>query len=216
MIWIFTLLALFLIWNLIPHLIVWSLPVDSTHKLNASKCWLKVAVIHFIQYPVGFLAPFIVPIALLFTKHEDAHLPALFRWWDNDVSINGDRAEDWALDFKGNAYYAKAPPRSFWARYVWLGLRNRASWLGEHLGYKYKEGEYDAIFTYGNPHTSRTWPDGEGWMLKTTGSVYQLMVVKHITSKLCIRTHWGYKLFDRDRAPIVAIAFSVLSWRVEQ
>lgn len=204
-----------LVWCLVPHVITWLLPVPIKHKIGASLCYLKVVLFHVISLPIAALAPVVVPIALLFTKWEDSNLPAFFWMWDNDVSINGDRTEDWPFDYKGNAYYAKAPPRSFWARFVWLALRNRASALASRLGYKYKEGEFANQIVYGNPHTSRTWPDGEGWFLRTTGPIYQLMLIKHITSKLCIRIHWGNKVFDRSRAPIVAISFSVLSWWVE-
>ena len=209
------LISLIFIWCLVPHILVWRLPVDLHHKVRASLCFIKVAGLHAVNLPIGMLAPIVVPVALLFTKWEDNRLPRLFWMWDNDVSINGDRQEDWSLDFKDDAYYAKAPPRSFWARYVWLGWRNRASAFAEYLGYKYKEGEFANRLVFGNPHTSRTWYDGEGWVLNVAGPAYQFMLIKHISKTLCIRVHWGNKVFDRARAPIVAISFSVLTWRVE-
>lgn len=212
---LYTILGIYLVWNIVPHLISWLLPIPTKVKVVSSLCWLKITALHLINLPVSLVAPIVVPVALFFTKWEDNNLPWLFRPWDNDVSINGDRAEDWGLDNKSNAYYAKAPPRSFWARFVWLGIRNRASHFSQALGYRYKEGEFDNITIYGNDHTSRTWPDGEGWVLRHTGPVCQLMVIKHITKSLCIRIHWGNKLFDRERAPIVAISFSILSWRAD-
>ena len=37
--------------------------------------------------------------------------------------------------YGGDCYYARGHhPRSFWARYVWVGLRNRASQLSKDLG----------------------------------------------------------------------------------
>lgn len=215
MIYLYTFLAFVFLWCLVPHIMVWLLPIGTRHKVGASLCFLRVAGLHTLNLPVSMMAPLVVPIALLFTKWEDDKLPRLFWMWDNDVSINGDRKEDWAVWFKGNAYYAKAPPRSFWARYVWLGWRNRASAFAEYLGYKYKPGEFENRVVLGNPHTSRTWADGEGWVLNIAGPAYQYMMIKHISSKTCIRVHWGNKIFGRERAPIVAISFSLLSWRVE-
>ena len=113
------------------------------------------------------LSPIVVPIALIFTKWEDDKLPWLFRWWDNDASINGDvRTNDpndgmsgWALkpvpsddteEARGMCYWAPGShPRSFKARYVWLGLRNRASMLSMMLG---KNPTGDVIeYQYGDP-----------------------------------------------------------------
>ena len=41
----------------------------------------------------------------------------------------------WEPDYQGHAYYAKGHhPRSFWARYIWLGWRNRASLMSLERG----------------------------------------------------------------------------------
>ena len=214
MIYILSLIAL---WYLAPFVALWLTPLLFETKLKASWCFVRAAVINFICLIPSITAPIVVPIALLFTKYEDDSLPWIFRFWDNDISINGDQidrdGEDaWALDYKKNAYYAKAPPRSFWARYVWLGIRNRGTWLSQRMGYKYKSGEFQNITTLGNPLTGRYGEEGEGWFLKNTGSLYQFMMVVHLTSKICLRIHYGYKLFDRERAPVVAIGFSFLTW----
>jgi hypothetical protein len=81
---------------------------------------------------------------------EAEELPAKYRMWDNEVSINGDKG-NWYYDeanhiwgrypiplTKGNSknnrgkwynYYTfkKLSARHWFARYVWLGWRNRAS-----------------------------------------------------------------------------------------
>lgn len=210
-------LAFVVLWYLVPFVALWLTPLMMETKLRASWCFAKAAVINFICLIPSITAPIVVPIALIFTKYEDDKLPWLFRFWDNDISINGDPIDKdgenaWALDYKKNAYYAKSPPRSFWARFVWLGLRNRGTWLSQRLGYKYKIGEFKTMTVLGNPATGRYGKDGAGWVLRNVGNKYQFMQIIHLTNKLCLRIHYGYKLFDRERAPVVAIGFSVLSW----
>jgi hypothetical protein len=104
-------------------------------------------------------APVVVFYALLFTPRSANSLPTWASKWDNNVSINGDgtayKGDDgvWVQlggapapegktvvsyddpAYDGDAYYAAGfSPRSFWARYVWCGWRNRASQLAADLG----------------------------------------------------------------------------------
>jgi hypothetical protein len=210
---LYLILSILVLWYTIPHLMLYVFPIPRAARAKAHICWLKVTAIELFKLPIGLLAPIVVPVALLFTKWEDNNLPKLFWWWDNDVSINGDEIDRnggnaWALDYKENAYYAKAPPRSFWARYVWLGWRNRASALSERLGYRYEKYEFVAREIIGSPDVSRTNP---GWKFVYSGPICQLMVVIPLGSKLCYRFNWGYKFFDKPRTPPVGITFSILS-----
>ncbi len=104
-------------------------------------------------------APIVMLLVLPFVKRSANRLPRLFAKWNNNVSLNGDgaavfRGGQWidlrssaqALPgehvytyddplYAGTAYYSKGHhPRSLWARYVWVGLRNRASQLSVDLG----------------------------------------------------------------------------------
>ena len=99
-------------------------------------------------------APFILLLPLRKLPWEATALPPALAYWDNNVSINGDgwgwfdnAAGEWrndcqkypppagvtpvpytSLDYGGDAYYAPGHhPRSWWARFVWLALRNVAS-----------------------------------------------------------------------------------------
>lgn len=201
-------------WNTIPVAIVWSLPIPDWHKIGASESFLMVA------FPKGLfrllpdlLAPLVVPIALLFTRREDNHLPWLFTWWDNDVSINGDREEYHDPNYVGTTYYANAHPRSFKARFVWLGLRNRASRLAQMLGHTYPENVDREV--WGDSRTNR---DHEGWAVFRAGDVYQLYIVKKLTERLCLRINYGHKIWGlegdgRSTASVVNISFSILRWR---
>lgn len=104
-------------------------------------------------------APLVMLLVLPWIKRSDDHLPAWARNWDNDVSMNGD-GEGWQdadgqwydtrtrpapegvptiahsdPAYGGDCYYAPGHhPRSFWARYIWLGWRNRASLMSLELG----------------------------------------------------------------------------------
>lgn len=110
------------------------------------------------------VAPIVVPIALLFTPRAADRLPSWASKWDNNVSINGDSggtllpdgtwlqyrdtpADRWpelvgllqcTYDdprYEGDAYYCRGRhPRSFLARWVWLGFRNRCSQLSVERG----------------------------------------------------------------------------------
>ena len=96
-------------------------------------------------------------------------------------------------------YYAPGHhPRSFYARWVWLGLRNRASALSVALGKKV-EGEHYAAF----PHPlMRIYRIGDVWRY------YEELPI----GSLYIRMHCGYKipvLTGNDRAPVVSIGFSL-------
>ena len=53
------------------------------------KQWLQVAKNFIIELPLEILAFFVVPIALLFARESDDHLPRCFRWFEDadDVSI---------------------------------------------------------------------------------------------------------------------------------
>lgn len=194
---------LLLVWYLVPHMVVYLYPIPKPHLY-----FLKLSLKSIITLPLSLSAPFIVPIALLFAKWEDDKLPKYFSWYDNDVSLNGDRVEDWGLDNRNNAYYAKAPPRSFWARYIWVGWRNRCSKL---LNYTYKDGEFASRIVLGDPLTSRS---HEGYKFVYTSNVAQLMIVKNLGNNLCFRFNWGCKFFDKLVTPETCISGSILSYEV--
>lgn len=206
------LLLIVLLWNLIPLLIVACLPgVPWAHKLRAIASLAAAGAKGLLVLLPDLLAPLVVPIALVFTQREDDHLPRLFAWWDNDVSINGDRPD---LE---EAYYAPGHHvRSRWARFVWLGLRNRASALSIRLGHAYQPGEYDDAECWGDPAVGR---DRAGWTLNRRAGVYQLYAVKRM-GRMCTRTNVGHKIWNgpgdqRPVAMVVNITCSLISWTGE-
>jgi hypothetical protein len=221
----YTILA-FIAFVFICHLPI--LPIIRILKINPEDkgkiilCFIKAWFKNTLAFIPDMLAPVVVPIALLFTKWEADHLPRLFKWWDNDASINGDRRTDDASDGFGGwglkpvsldkdnqesidmAYYAKGfHPRSFWARYVWLGLRNRASSLSQQLGYE-QQPDDAVIATEYNTSNSIC-------KINKVGSVYRYYEEIHF-GKFYVRLHYGYKvpvIPTEKKAPVVAIGFSL-------
>ncbi|MBI3103250.1 MAG: hypothetical protein HYY98_17110 [Burkholderiales bacterium] len=238
--WILALGALVLAWNLAPVLMLCTLPIPARHKLCGSLSLLRAAGRGLLVLPAALLAPLVVPIALLQTPRAANALPRWACWWDNDVSINGDgwavlRAGQWVRvqgdelpgevavpytdpAYAGDAYYAPGHhPRSFYARWVWLGLRNRASALAARLGYAVQPADLLDANTWGTDTTGR---NHAGWCVRRNGPVYQLSIVRPIGAGLCLRVNTGHKLdlvrrWGRDVALVVNITASVLRFKGE-
>lgn len=119
---------------------------DSIKKAGKRQFWIASAKA-YVTLPFDLLAPIVVPFLLMLTKTSDDTLGFLNSIWGNDASINGDLRlpNSWDLrpishDLNNEeevslCYWAKGHhPRSFYARWVWLGLRNRASILSQRMG----------------------------------------------------------------------------------
>lgn len=221
MVYLFALLALIVAWNISPVVMLCALPIPARHKLRGSISLLGAACKGLLVLPANLLAPVVVPVALMFTPREANSLPKWAAWWNNDVSINGDHQVPAPLEdtpeIRAACYYAPGHhPRSFYARWVWLGLRNRASALAVSLGKSIPT--YDLLSdadTWGDPATNR---NHAGWLVLRNGPVYQLIIVKRISSGLCLRVNYGHKLnlvraHGREVAMVINISISVLSWK---
>jgi hypothetical protein len=203
------LLALIVIaWNAVPLVLLGLLPLPAAARVGAARSFLGSAAKGLVVLVPDFAAPLVVALALVFTPRDAARLPWLFRWWDNDVSINGDQAEG------APTYYAIGHDRrSFWARYVWLGWRNRASYLALLMGYRYKPGEKEDSQRWGDAATGR---DHEGWCVTRCSKLYQLYMIRRVGA-MCIRVNYGHKVWadvgNRPVAMVVNITFSMISWK---
>ena len=115
------------------------------------KQWLQVAKNFIIELPLEILAFFIVPIALLFTKESDDHLPRCFRWFEDagdyydgqSAAINGDGG--WRRD-----HFPSPKNRTYFARLCWL-LRNRIGYFCvKYLGIKVADVQPSSVVTHGD------------------------------------------------------------------
>lgn len=185
-------------------------------------------------------APIVMLIVLPFVPRSADRLPRLFRAWDNDVSLNGDSggtlladgtwlqwrdtpAHQWPQligrpqlpydhpDYAGDAYYARGHhPRSFWARYLWIGLRNRAS--AQALAQGITTAEAPRVIAASAADASG-WPTAsrsvQGWYLLSDGHEYQY---RAFTQKgpIVLIQNLGYKLeIARGRAGVQVAATAI-------
>lgn len=190
-------------------------------------------------------APIVMLFVLPFVSRDADALPRFFSAWDNNISLNGDSGgvqmpdgswvnwydvEDWEAvkdylqvtyddpRYGGDAYYAKGHhPRSFWARYVWVGLRNRASLLALDLG-REVTAPIEVLSGSMDVGTRKA-----GHFLLRSGDVYHyksFSPFKLLGFKLVRIRSYGFKLEiamknsdQADRVATVAIGWSAKGWK---
>lgn len=191
-------------------------------------------------WPYDLSAPLVMLIVLLFVPRSANHLPRAFSKWDNNVSLNGDgrgwydAATGQWFDVRvkpapagvptishsdpaygGDCYYARGHhPRSYWARYIWVGLRNRASQLSAQYGVQVIE---RPRCISGNPDIHRNGPYGH-FVLEWRGH-YHYKSMRRLGPLVVIRSY-GHKLeipfkngTGQGRAAAVAIGRSLKRWK---
>jgi len=232
-----TLVGLFvlfrLIWEDTPIKLIQSMEgVPDQHKAYAIESINRARTLTRKGTFFDLTAPIVVPFILLFTRWNAEKL----RFWDdyygNNISINGDRfpyrvnpdtnteeqlpipIED-TPEARALAYWVdgKHHPRSFYARWIWMGFRNRASRYSMLNGVDLTAVDGDREY-WGDPKTGR---DHEGTVLYRCGQHYQIYHVRRLGSQLCVRVNCGFKVWQRmhNREHIAApvnIYISLISW----
>lgn len=163
-------------------------------------------------------------------KFEDENLPAKWRNYENDVSINGDRGTWFWVDGKEGTYAELHPvplddsaiplcyyaeghhPRSKWARWIWLGFRNMASRLAFESGPEITPEMRKNLRAWGDTQTDRGHP---GVLVLELNGHWSIYVVEPWYFGLVIRRNVGVKLNlavngFRRRASLVMIKFSLI------
>lgn len=150
-----------------------------------------------IELPFEILAFIMVPIALLFCKKEDEHLPHWASWFDDpDYGINGD--EGW----KSEHFLEKE--RTYYARLRWL-LRNRIGVFSvKFLGVKVKDIVPSSVITQGNPKVTSNGGIVSDWCLVTCKmkngkerfGYYQTIRYGGFLKGFYCRIYLGWKLMD--------------------
>ena len=230
--WLKLLVLLLTLWCVVPFALVFCRVLNKDipdEELGTIYSSLARATLHGLyKLPFSLVSPIVVPFALLFTKWEDDALPKLFRYWDNDVSLNGDLRLNggWDLlpipledseELRKLCYWAPGEhPRSYKARCKWL-LRNRCGYLGNKLGVAFvPDGLWDK---WGNRQNH----NDEGWTLyrysKPDGSkdyIYnQNRYVKIGSYVVNFYTKYGFKVWDgangRKYAPVAIVAIAAIA-----
>lgn len=151
-----------------------------------------------LELPIELSSFIVTPIALLFCKKEDEHLPKWLAWYDEPRwGINGDKG--WIM-----SHYPEPTNRTWWARTRWL-WRNRIN------GFQMRVTGLDLITNSlgwrevrGHPHAT----DQKGeWGLVRIGLTNKKTYFGYfITKKWCkwfyIRIYIGHKLFDISDCPL--------------
>lgn len=202
--------------------------------------FMKNSAFALLITPIDLLSPLVVPVLLMFTRWDSEKLGILNSVWGNDASINGDvrdsfgnlvthsldKNDQQAID---SCYWSPGNhPRSFKARYTWLGLRNRASALCEKFG-------ADVVRGLGPDADYEQWitspDDFDGWNLsanpdRETSIVRKVLdkkgrpvvsVFSYTPSKLFngmhVRRYFGYKiplqLADWDKSLPALVGWSI-------
>ena len=166
-----------------------------------SKEILQLIAIISVELVLELLAFVVVPVALLFCKKDDEHLPKIFRWFEdaNDyydgkcAAINGDSG--WR-----EKHYPEPTNRTYKARLLWL-LRNKIGhFSSEILGVKVDEVNPYSIETIGDPNITSNGGKESGFckvtcVLKNGKKRFGFFRVVRYGKFYC-RLYLGWKLMD--------------------
>ena len=174
---------------------VCTLPIPWRHKLRGCKSFANAALRGLLVLPPDLLPPSSCHLRCGRLGGAPNRLLRWARWWDNDVSISGDHQVPahtcrHAPEARATYYAPGHHPRSFHARWIWLGLRNRASALAAMFGRKLTPAEVQDADTWGDETIGKA---KEGWCVRRNGPLYQLYIIRKI-GPLCLRVHYGHKL----------------------
>ena len=220
--------------------------VSDVDKVHAALCMQQAQASDRKTRIYDLSAPIVMLFVLPWVKREANALPKLFGKWDNNISLNGDSGgvlvdgkwidyhdvQDWEAvqgnlmvtyddpRYEGDAYYAKGHhPRSFWARYVWVGLRNRASKLALDRG-RPVDGPIEVLSGSVDIGTRKA-----GHFLLKCGDTYHYKSArpfKLLGFELVRVRSYGFKLeiaaknpgtWEAERVAVVAIGWSAKRWK---
>ena len=166
-----------------------------------SKEIMQLISIILIEFLLEILSFVVVPVALLFCKKDDEHLPKIFRWFEDAsdyyggkcAAINGDSG--WK-----EKHYPEPSNRSYKARLHWL-FRNRIGhFSSEILGVKVSDINPYSIETIGDPNITSNGGKESGFckvtcVLKNGKKRFGFFRVVRYGKFYC-RLYLGWKLMD--------------------
>lgn len=170
-----------------------------------SKEILRLILIILVELLLEILSFVVVPVALLFCKKDDEHLPKIFRWFEdaNDyydgkcAAINGDSG--WR-----EKHYPEPTNRTYKARLLWL-LRNKIGRFSSEInGVKVDDVNPYSIKTLGDPYITSNGGKKSGFCKVTCTlkdgrerfGLYKVVRYKGFLSGFYCRIYVGWKLMD--------------------
>lgn len=171
-------------------------------------------------------APLVVPIALLWCKWDSEKLPNWARKWDNNVNLNGDNGDWLDVDANGDpdtiqmpledtpevrarCYWGWGPmegkihPRSFLARWIWIGFRNRGKQAFVDKGVHIERGK--KLVTTGEPGIRG---QKSGAVVRELDGYFHYHAVTQVWKYFCLTEQRGWKVQNLDAINRVAIPVS--------
>lgn len=202
-------------------------------KQEGKKQFYRSAIKQYMILPFDLLSPIVVPFLLLFTSTSANRLKFFDNIWGNDVSINGDlrNPETGVLYVIQNdtsnqqeidlCYWAKGHhPRSFYARWIWLGLRNRASMMNVMFGKEVITGAgANSGFEFWSSNGSQwiTASDRWEWLVRKVNDangnpVISIMSLEPV-GNFYVRRYYGHKIpviyAEWNKALIAIVGWSI-------
>lgn len=170
-----------------------------------SKEILRLIAIILVELMLEILSFVVVPVALLFCKKDDEHLPKIFRWFEdaNDyydgkcAAINGDSG--WRKE-----HYPEPVNRTYKARLLWL-LRNKIGRFSSEInGVKVDDVNPYSIQTIGDPNIASNGGKKSGFCKVTCTlkdgrerfGLFKTIRYKGFLSGFYCRIYLGWKLMD--------------------
>jgi len=170
-----------------------------------SKEILRLIAIILVELMLEILSFVVVPVALLFCKKDDEHLPKIFRWFEdaNDyydgkcAAINGDSG--WR-----EKHYPEPTNRTYKARLLWL-LRNKIGRFSSEInGVKVDDVNPYSIETLGDPYITSNGGKKSGFCKVTCTlkdgkkrfGLFKTIRYKGFLSGFYCRIYVGWKLMD--------------------
>lgn len=155
--------------------------------------FLKWTFLVLVSFAVDLFGLIVVPLALLFCRESDEHLPRLFWPWDNDTEgINGDGG------WRGPEH-ANGREREFWWRFQWLAIRNAGTNFSYLIGFEQTLNIAYIADPGSDPLTSNQGREGTNCVraFAPQGFVaWEYYLVRRWMPGRCLRVRLGWKLAD--------------------
>ena len=157
--------------------------------------WMKALWMFVKGIPIELSSFVITPIALLFCKKEDEHLPKWLYWYDEpNFGINGDYG--WKKD-----HFPEPTNKTWWARTRWLWRNRINGYQIAKQGYNVEKTDISTLRILGDPNATSIRGRADTFCVVRVKDISQkeyfaLYYEKKWCKYFYIRMYIGWKLMD--------------------
>lgn len=161
--------------------------------------WMKAVWMIVRGIPLELSSFIVTPIALLFCKKEDEHLPKWLYWYDEpNWGINGDNG--WKKD-----HFPEPTNRTWWARVRWLWRNRINGYQIDIQGYNVEKTDISTLQVIGNPDATSVKGREDTFCVVRVKDISQkeyfsLYYEKRWCKYFYLRMYIGWKLMDISNA----------------